>query len=809
MSLAVPAAATRPAVPAPIPPASVRDAIAAARLGREWTAFYYLPGNRVESRFPALTAIRSRANGSRVTKRWTGGVMRGVIHELSARDWAEFAAFARGSAIVSHTLLSVVMPALRNDLSLLASGSAEGAVASRAVFGLGPKADLLEVASFLRDSVAPWAMSARIDPSDPRSAWAHGRGRALLAEFAKLESLGLSHMVAAVAPRTDFPGEPSVDERRSSAIAAIWGALIDPLLAFDVAIETPEPEEIPLGVRAHVRREDRLAPEDLAARLRISEPVAHLLAGRGLDDPALLEARLSPDPDTESPNPYGLVGMAESAQRLRSAISTRERILIWGDFDADGTGGTAVLGNFLRGAGANLRTEIGRRSLGHGMIMKQAHQVLADHEPGLVVFIDNGTSSHEAIEYLRANGVESMVLDHHPAREGHPPTPYFVNPKREDERYGFREFCGCGVAYKMVQALSSNRHEPTLYDIVATSTIADHMLIIGENRYFVAEALRRTRAQGQGNLGLAALARREGKAIGGLAERDFAFTLAPRINAVSRMDADANKVVRLLMSSDHAEAERIAAEVDAHNEDRKRLTDELCTAAIESIGPNPTGDVIVHYLPMPITGVAGLVANKLLERYERPVIVVTSEGKGSGRSPHNGTPIVRYFEAFTRHPKMRDFNFGGHDHAAGFGGADPKRLAEVARSVRVERIRAPERPPRQADADLPIELLGKTLVDEIFGIEPLIVGEEEPLFRIPNVRLVDPGRTSPKNGVLSNHLRVTLADDAGSTVTAFWWGEAGRLGKLPARADVYGVPMPGRYRMQGTSFRIERIAPVR
>ena len=793
----------------PVAPASVRDAIAAARNTTEWTAFYYRPANAAEPRPAVLAAIRHRAKGKgRIErKHWSGSVDRkGHVQELLVSDWNEFANLAAGSTIVSHPLLGIVAPAMNGELARLARTSPEGKAVAARIRALGPRADLLEIVSFLRDPVAPWARSSALDASDRRSVWAHGEGRALLGRLAALESLSLSAIAALLIPNLAIPANANAIERKTIAIDALWPLFSSALVAFDGSFEVPVETE-PVLVTAPVRlvKADALPVAEIARRAHVSLPVAAMLASRGLDDPEELARRVSPDPDRESPNPYGLVGMAASAERIRRAVNTRESILIFGDYDADGLGGTAVLGNFLREAGAKLSTLVGRREHGYGLLMESAAAIMRDYDPGLVITIDCGTSNHDSIAYLQSCGVDVVVLDHHLALKGNPPTPYFVNPKREDELYGFREFCGCGVAYKMVQALSTNRHEPALYELVAMSTIADHMIIAGENRFFVSQGLRNMRGVGQANLGLAALARAAGRPVAGLSERDFSFTLAPRINAVGRMHADPNQVVSLLMSNDHAEADKLAVGMESLNTERKRLTDELIVRAIEDIGPNPP-DFIVSFLPNAGIGVAGLIAGHLVTRYNRPVLVVNEYGRGSGRSPNSGTPIKTYLERLQANPKLANLEFGGHAHAAGFAGVDPKTLVEVSRTVRVPSHGPVHLAVRAADADLPVRMIGSTLVRELFEAEPLLAGDNEPLFRIPNVHISEAARTIGRDGKPSEHLRLRLIDDAdGATATAYWFGAGNQLDRIPEHADIYGIPTEGRYRAGDSVFRVERV----
>jgi single-stranded-DNA-specific exonuclease len=433
----------------------------------------------------------------------------------------------------------------------------------------------------------------------------------------------------------------------------------------------------------------------LANDISISETTAAILVRRGFRDASSAMAFLFPD-ESESDNPYRLRGMDVTADRVRRAIVDREQILIFGDYDADGIPGTALLAVWLRHAGGRVATYIPNRNHGYGLRLDLVPMLIDRFRPDLLITIDCGTPDHDAIRAVQQAGVDVVVLDHHLVLKGAPPTPYFVNPARPDETYPFRSLCGCGVAYKLVQALSTRRHERALYDLVATSTIGDQMALVGENRFYVRAAIEQMRRNASGNLGLMALAKTARVDLATITATEIGFQICPRINAVGRMGGDTNLMVECLTTSDHRRAFEIAQEADHANAERKRYADEVI-ASVERLVGQARDDIIVVVLDDVPIGVLGLIAARIVERYDRPALVSTRDGRGSGRAP-NGVDLMaimnRLMDAGVFGPRAARRlpdgdvvipDFGGHRSACGFHNVNPDRLRSEARRLRVPR----------------------------------------------------------------------------------------------------------------------------
>jgi single-stranded-DNA-specific exonuclease len=528
----------------------------------------------------------------------------------------------------------------------------------------------------------------------------------------------------------------------------------------------------------------------IARATDLSGPAAAVVVARGYDTPARARELLEPT-NALSHDPFRMKGMKAIAERVRTAVANKEPILIFGDYDADGIPGTALLANFLRASRAVVDTYIPPRESGYGLSMEQAKIILERFRPALVITIDCGSSDHEAIRWLKSKGVDVAVTDHHLTLKGAPPTPYFINPSRSDgETYPFRYLCGCGVAYKLVQALSTRPHEPVLYDLVALSTIGDLVSLTGENRYYVTAALRQLHAKASGNVGLRAIVETVGGSvsIATIDAVDVGWKIAPRINAVGRMGADPNMVVELLTTSSHSRAMEIAKETHRLNSARQTLTERLFEEAIERIGPSPRDPLVVAYLPDAGVGVAGLVAAKIVELYGRPTLVVNGEGRGSGRAP-DGVPLMPIMEQLRAmglfgverrlaSGKSVTADFGGHAQACGFHHVDVDDLLRAA-----SRVRGGPGPggtfPVPVDAEIDLSVIDERLVRDIAAVGPYGIGHAEPAFLVRDLRVLEQVVSST-----GRQLRLVIADAAGAEMPGIWFNAGEIAGRLPARVDV-------------------------
>ena len=531
----------------------------------------------------------------------------------------------------------------------------------------------------------------------------------------------------------------------------------------------------------------------LSGSLRLSRAATESLLRRGLTSSDAISRYLRPSVN-EVNNPYAMKGMKAVADRVRAAITGHERILIFGDYDADGIPGVALLANWMLTNGAAVATFIPNREDGYGMSAARAKELLTRFAPQVVITVDLGSSDHDAIRILRAGGADVIITDHHLTLKGIPPTPYFINTSRSDgETYPTKGvLCGCGTAYKLIQAISSKQHEPRLYDLVALSTVGDQVPLIGENRFFVRAALDTLHSGTAGNLGIRALVNIASKSLSTLTATDIGWIIAPRINAVGRMGADPNLAVSLLMTSDTAEAARIANQMNRLNGDRQELTARLYENALDQVDPK-SGGAIVVYLPDATVGVAGLVAARVVEAYGRPTLVVNGEGRGSGRAPEGGSIMkimdqLRSAGVFGSPRKgssgeMVTPDFGGHEGACGFHNVDPASLSRAARSVRVDRV-GPA--PVQIDAIMTLPEIDTRFTTEMEAMEPFGVGNPEPHFLVRGVTVAE--RAPSKTGTT---LLFTVTDGTTSR-RAYWFGGGSQAESFPSKIDLLMRPTIGR-----------------
>lgn len=526
---------------------------------------------------------------------------------------------------------------------------------------------------------------------------------------------------------------------------------------------------------------DVQVPEALRGAVGGHPLVAQTLIRRGLAD--VEEAMAFLDPDryrpalaTELPN------LAKAVERLERAIGQGERICVWGDFDVDGQTATTVLVSTLRDLavrqgsppGAVVQYHIPLRAKeSHGVNLPVLERVIADGA-SLVLTCDTGVSSHEAVDYARSHGVDVVVTDHHDLPPLLPEAYAVVNPKMLPESHPLRELSGAGCAYKLVEALydrvgrsaDAARH----LDLVALGLVADVAVQTGDTRYLVQrglEALRHTERLGlQVMMDLANLNR------DWLTEEHIGFQLAPRLNALGRLD-DANPIVELLTTDDVTRARTLATELEGLNAQRKLLCDQVFQAAQAQIERDPSlldyAALVLNHPAWP-GGVVGIVAGRLAERYHRPAILITTPpdrlGRGSARSIE-GCDINA---AITAQAGLLH-GFGGHPMAAGLS-IDPERIPEFRRALSrtiSETCEVAEGPKLQVDAFLALTDLSLELIEEIERLAPFGPGNPSLTLATKGLSLVSHAPIG-RNG---EHLRLIVRDEAGNTQKVLWWRGAG------------------------------------
>ncbi|MDO8753525.1 MAG: single-stranded-DNA-specific exonuclease RecJ, partial [Anaerolineales bacterium] len=428
------------------------------------------------------------------------------------------------------------------------------------------------------------------------------------------------------------------------------------------------------------------------ADLGLPPLIAQTLIRRGINSPEEAEAFLHPDKTPSIPFP----NIEIAVEHINLAIRRSEMICVWGDFDVDGQTSTALLVQTLQSLGANVIYYIpirGRES--HGVHIETLKPII-DNGAKLIVTCDTGITAHEAVDYANSRGVDVVITDHHDldrastlrqAQGGAslsvnlPNAVAIVNPKLLPKDHLLANLAGVGVAYKLAEALLDTRHltPDTLLDLVALGLIADIALLKGETRSLAQkgiQALRETK-----RLGLKIIAELSGTNLETLTEETIGFTFAPRLNALGRL-GDANPAVELLLTRDPARARVLAAQIEGLNAQRRLLTSQVYEAAEAQLRANPdllTEPAIVLSHPNWPGGVVGIVANKLVDRYHKPAILLNESEDGIMRGSARSIEGLQITEAIaTQKDILR--SFGGHPMAAGMA-FDADKLTEFRKGL--------------------------------------------------------------------------------------------------------------------------------
>jgi len=540
----------------------------------------------------------------------------------------------------------------------------------------------------------------------------------------------------------------------------------------------------------------------------VSEPLARLLLARGLTTHDQIYQFLNPEsvPDGD---PFALSGMDKAVAVIRDVIANNEKICVYGDYDADGICATAILGRCLRALGANAHWFIpNRRGEGYGVSPDRV-KTLFERGVTCLITVDNGITAIAEIAYAKSLGMRVVVTDHHRAGETLPPADAIVCASLDGYAQRQTDLCGAGVAWFFARALGCESERDWCLPLVALATVADMVRLAGENRKLVREGMTLI----GNNVGLLALQRAAGVAEGACDEGALGFILGPRLNVAGRM-GDASRALRLLLCEDRLEADRLARELEAENRRRKAeetriaedaermlaeagelppsLRGEGSAAARGELPPSLRGDVgeanrgelppvIVLYGRDWNTGVMGIVASRLVDRYYRPVLLFADrngEVTGSGRS----IPEVDLHDLLTACADHL-VRFGGHAGAAGMTVLEEnlpalrQRAGEwlLARGGGVLPVKT-----RRYDLALRPEDCTLTLCRELTRLAPFGRGNEEPIFLLPNAPLSGVSAM----GAEGKHLRANLGEGGGKLrLVAFGEGEKQRLWQGWERAD--------------------------
>ncbi len=542
-----------------------------------------------------------------------------------------------------------------------------------------------------------------------------------------------------------------------------------------------------------------VAPSPEARQAAGSDLLACVLARRGVTSPADILALLNPA-GQPAHSPSDLPDLDLGVERIARAMKLGQRIGVWGDFDVDGQTSTALLVGALRSLGADVCYYIPIRE-------KESHGV---HVPTLRAFLqqgvqllltcDTGVTAHAAVEFAAQHGVDTIITDHHGLPPALPPAAAVINPQRLPEAHPLRPLCGAGTAYKFIEALYAYLGRPgeeaQWQDLAALGTVADLALLTGENRPLVWRGLEQLRQ----NPRLAVQAMLENANIKEtwLTEEHISFTLAPRLNALGRL-SDANPAVEFLLSSSPSQTAVFAAQLEGYNLERRQLCDQVFAAAQNQIRQDPgllRSPVLILHHPLWPGGVIGIVASRLVEQYQRPVLMLTGHPDGPLRGSARSVEGVHITQAIAETEPLL-LGYGGHPMAAGLALPAEKLGAfrrELARAVR--RQTAHQAPVGQLliDADLPLTQINLDLVDNLERLAPFGPGNPPLTFVARGVKL----RGEPVEiGHGQEHRRMQVFDPQTETLLeVLWWQSA----DLPYPQGEFDLA----YRLRASTFQGQR-----
>lgn len=482
----------------------------------------------------------------------------------------------------------------------------------------------------------------------------------------------------------------------------------------------------------HILTEDKRLQLIFSQELNISNLLSRLIINRGLREISAAKNFLQPDLDNLR-DPYDFKGMERTIERILQAIKSKERILIFGDYDVDGITSTALLFSALRGYIPDLYYYIPNRfTEGHGLngrMIELAHQ----NQFNLIITVDCGISSIEEIEEANKFGIEVIIIDHHKVPQDLPPTIKIINPEYR-KSYPFRDLAGVGVCFKVVQALYQklNRSQEELFsylDYVVLGTVADSVPFLDENRILVKNGLEVLNEINRE--GLKALVSESGLEGRTLNIKDINFALVPRLNAAGRID-DPKIALELLLTNSSSKATYLARKLDEMNKFRREISESIIKEARQLIWQQieeENNKILVISSKEWNQGIVGIIASRLVEEFNRPAIVIARKdgvGKGSGRS-------IKGFNLFKALENCRDLlvNYGGHKYAVGIT-IDSDQIEEF--KIRINECSAdyfsPEKiiSPLEIDSPLSLDEVNGNLIKEINCLEPFGLGNPPPVF---------------------------------------------------------------------------------
>lgn len=538
--------------------------------------------------------------------------------------------------------------------------------------------------------------------------------------------------------------------------------------------------------------------------LNLPPLIAQTLIRRGITTLESARAFLHPD-STSVPFP----NIEPALDRILLAIRSKEMICVWGDFDVDGQSSTALLVQTLQSLGGNVLYYIpirGKES--HGVHIESLQPIL-DNGVTLLVTCDTGITAHAAIEYANSRGVDVVVTDHHEPGDTLPNAKAIINPKLLEAGHLLQNLAGVGVAYKLAEALigSDDFIRPglttevvttdALLDLVALGLIADVALLKGETRALAQKGIQRLRRTDR--LGLKLMAELSGVQLETLTEETIGFTFAPRLNALGRL-SDANPAVELLLTQDPARARVLATQIEGLNAQRKLLTSQVYQAAETLLRQHP------HLLTEPAIvlshqnwpgGIVGIVANRLVDQYRKPTILLTESDDGILRGSARSVEGLHITDAIAAQKDIL-LGFGGHPMAAGLSlpkeqlAGFRKGLSTAIESQLGSATR--QEPTLQIDAWLNLEDIQLELANALELLAPFGAGNPSLMFATRSVKM----KSVTTLGKGREHRKLWVEDEHGHVRDILWWG--GGEEELPEEGSIFDIA----YSLRASTFRGER-----
>ena len=493
--------------------------------------------------------------------------------------------------------------------------------------------------------------------------------------------------------------------------------------------------------------------QHLAKALNVEDFVATLLVQRGIETFEDAKRFFRPSLD-DLHDPYLMKDMKKAVARIENAIENEENILVFGDYDVDGTTAVSLVSSYLKTYYPNVATYIPERyDEGYGISFKGI-DFADDNGFSLIIALDCGIKSIDHVAYAKARNIDFIICDHHRPGNSLPEAVAILDPKRDDCSYPYDELCGCGIGFKLIQALGTNRNQtiddliPYL-DLVSAAIAADIVPMTGENRvlaYFGLQVI-----NSDPRPGIKAIIHQIKKQT--LDITDVVFIIAPRINAAGRIK-HGNHAVELLTEFDFVQAQQYASEIEAYNPERKDLDKLITKEALQQIEKNNEKErfTSVVFQENWHKGVIGIVASRLIETYYRPTLVFTKSGDKYAASARSvkGFDVYNALEACTEHLEQ----FGGHMYAAGMTlAAEKYEIFKDAFEKEVERTIHPDMltPEIAVDAEINFSDITPKLIRILKQFEPFGPQNMTPIFLTKNIK--DTGYGKPM-GQEDEHLKL-------------------------------------------------------